>query len=80
MAEYYGTVICLKGHTISSLYEGGEFDKRCSECGAETITECPNCSSPVRGTNRDATVIVSFAPAKFCYECGDAYPWTQTPP
>ena len=50
----------------------------CSECGAETIRECPSCNSFIRGRHRAWRVVHPYKVPAYCHECGEAYPWTQT--
>lgn len=79
MSDSHDTAqVCLNGHSInSSFYDYPDFNKDyCSNCGAKTITKCPNCDVEIQGFYRDSMVIASFEPPKFCHKCGNGYPWT----
>lgn len=49
---YYGVAqVCTNGHVITIDYDDRDYErmKKCSICGADTITECPVCGHPIRG-------------------------------
>lgn len=49
---YYGVAqVCINGHVITIDYDDKDYErmKKCSICGADTITECPACGHPIRG-------------------------------
>lgn len=49
---YYGVAqVCTNGHVITIDYDDKDYErmKKCSICGADTITECPACGHPIRG-------------------------------
>lgn len=79
---YYRTAqICLNGHIITRALSSNS-QKFCSQCGSETITNCPHCSSILRGRYDvpgvlDLTTDESPAPS-YCYNCGKPYPWTES--
>lgn len=80
--SYYDTAqICLNGHVINSMARDypQSNQKFCSECGAETIMECPSCHSKIRGHYHIPGVIggYSYEAPSYCYNCGEAYPWTK---
>lgn len=52
----------------------GPVAPRCGRCGAEILTACPSCNSPLRGSYVGVAV-VGGAPDNFCWSCGDPYPW-----
>lgn len=88
---YYKTAqICEKGHLIVSNMEDNPAttEKFCHICGSKSISACPECANPIRGSyaysytdmmdrNRDSTVDISNAPS-YCVNCGNPYPWTIT--
>jgi len=80
MGEYRIAEICKNGHvTTACADQYPEFrEKYCSKCGEETLMQCPDCNTPIRGYY-DIPGRVSFSdysiPA-YCYNCGKAYPWT----
>jgi len=54
---WYDTAqICIKGHVINSMSRSHpEHNKKyCDKCGAETITNCQNCNTPIRGYYHEA--------------------------
>jgi predicted nucleotide-binding protein/predicted RNA-binding Zn-ribbon protein involved in translation (DUF1610 family) len=79
--RFYDTMqVCLNGHQITSMADTypEHTKKRCPDCGAETITTCPNCKANIQGyfhipgvANLGGTAIQVH-----CHECGSAYPWT----
>lgn len=79
--SYYDTAqICLTGHVISTMAASStqSHQKYCAECGAQTITACPDCNSPIRGYYHVPGVIGFFDYNKpsYCHDCGKPYPWT----
>jgi hypothetical protein len=72
--------VCLNGHVITDLYNSRPDlrKKFCSECGAETITNCPNCHVPIPGEYINNSFVMigfdKFAP-KICENCGTKFPW-----
>lgn len=82
MGTYRVAQICPNGHvatTAADVYP--EFREAfCSQCGEETITQCPNCSAPIRGDYHVEDVLYlgsDYKPPAFCYNCGKAFPWTE---
>lgn len=76
MADYNSAAVCRRGHIATNRIEYSEAPppKRCAECGAEVMTECPHCSYRIRGA------AVGFhgadeAPPDFCDKCGGPFPW-----
>lgn len=74
--------ICLNGHVINEATKKfPQFNKDfCDKCGAKTITQCPHCSTNIRGKYHVEGV---FAPSRFrapafCPDCGVPYPWTES--
>lgn len=72
--------VCIKGHIITSTAKEHPEDlrKRCSNCGAETIMQCPSCSADIQGYEHIPGIGYSGpdSPPAYCHECGVAYPWT----
>lgn len=79
--SYYDTAqICLNGHVINTMSSSSpqSNQKHCDECGAQTITACPDCNIPIRGYCHVPGVLAFFDYKKpgYCYNCGEPYPWT----
>jgi hypothetical protein len=80
---WYDTAqVCLNGHVITSGIRTSpeEAAKYCSQCGAETITQCPQCHTDIRGYYHVPGVVGGFryVPPAFCHQCGKPYPWTES--
>jgi hypothetical protein len=82
MGCYDVSQICLNGHTITRHANSSPqfLQKHCDKCGEATITNCPDCDTPIRGeyeTEAVAFIVFCMPPAPhFCHECGHPYPWT----
>ena len=76
---YNGATICLNGHVISKYAPNHQ--KRCTECGEMTFSQCGHCGAPIRGLAEiTGVVVLGNRPYKrpgYCYECGEPYPWTE---
>jgi hypothetical protein len=73
--------VCLNGHVINAgSRKYPQYNKDfCDECGAKTITNCPNCNAPIPGDMQDTGVAVigglgETAP-DYCQSCGTPFPW-----
>lgn len=80
MGYYLTGQVCLNGHPITSDASSGLSQPFCSECGAATITHCPNCNAAIHGRYEEPSVVVfgnSYKPDAYCYSCGRPYPWTE---
>lgn len=79
--SWYDTLqACVNGHVISSMVESHpeHAKKRCPECGAETITQCPACNAKIQGYHHiPGLAHVGDDMPAHCHECGNAYPWTE---
>ena len=75
--SYDTAQVCLNGHVATSSYHSYPAfrQKRCSECGEPTITECPNCRTEIRGHYRGG-ISGLYQPPDYCHNCGDPFPWT----
>ncbi|MFM5170482.1 DUF2321 domain-containing protein [Aeromonas veronii] len=73
--------VCLKGHQITDRYNSATQYRRnyCSECGSETIHQCPECKSPIPGDYHSDTLIIGYSTPvpSHCENCGEAFPWTK---
>lgn len=78
--EYYTMLVCENGHVITDKYESSpRKDAYCDQCGAPTMTACPNCKEHIRGEIINSGIVYlgkRHAP-KYCPACGKPYPWTQ---
>jgi hypothetical protein len=45
----------------------------CSQCGAESIRDCPKCKFSIQIDDE-----VPERPPSYCSACGKAFPWTET--
>ena len=70
--------ICLNGHVINATAKGSPVHNTefCRQCGAATITKCPECKIEIRGHYHNVGGF--FRAPAFCHKCGKAYPWTTT--
>lgn len=87
MTVYYDVQqVCENGHirndTIKYCPEANE--EYCTLCGKKTITQCPKCSTDIRGAmlisrprgRPSPCESLTVAPA-YCLSCGKPYPWTE---
>jgi hypothetical protein len=82
MGWYDVAQICENGHVItvyfgSSPQHGKKF---CDQCGGPTLSQCPQCKANIQGEYESEDVIFvtsDYNAPRFCYNCGEAYPWTQ---
>lgn len=74
--------ICLNGHVINSMAQSypQQNQEFCDECGSKTISECPNCSTHIKGVYHIPGVMAfsDYIPPKFCYKCGEPFSWTKS--
>ena len=86
--NWYDTAqICINGHPINSRADSWPQHNMdfCDKCGASTITNCPNCTAPIKGVYHSPDDLIpanrsackSFKPPRFCENCGKPYPWTE---
>lgn len=81
MGTYDVQQVCLNGHQITANFSSypARRKKHCSSCGAETITACPECNTPILGSY-DVPGVFDFNPTSVpphCHQCGHPYPWTE---
>ena len=82
MGTYDVAQICLNGHTITSRAASKpELQcKACPDCGAKTITACPECKTRIRGEYDVEGIWImgsTFTVPKYCHNCGSPFPWTK---
>ncbi|MFM5276432.1 DUF2321 domain-containing protein [Aeromonas caviae] len=82
MGYYDVQQVCLKGHQITDRYNYSTQNRKrfCSECGSETIHQCPACQSPIPGDyHSDGLMVIGFSTPipSHCDNCGEAFPWTK---
>lgn len=83
MPDRYDTAqVCINGHIITdSMQVDPKFDQNfCDSCGADLISECPNCKAYIRGrcyipNIMGSNVVHLHNTRPFCYQCGQPYPW-----
>lgn len=83
MGTYDVAQVCVNGHTITSRAAGKPelLSKACPECGAKTITTCPECNTRIRGEYDVEGIWIlgsTFTVPKYCHNCGSPYPWTKS--
>jgi len=74
---YESAAICRRGHVVTTdTSDSGEIAARCSKCGAEVLTSCPNCGHRLRGFHVIPGVIHGdYERPNFCDNCGAPHPW-----
>lgn len=82
-SSYDVAQICQNGHVINSLAQGYPTDNSdyCKDCGSKSITHCPNCQEPIRGSAIGRGTFGSNSPypvPSYCQKCGKPYPWTES--
>jgi len=52
----------------------------CDKCGEKSITQCPKCSTNIRGYKHISGVfgVFKYKAPSYCYSCGSGFPWTQS--
>ena len=78
MSDFYAK-ICTNGHiSVETLpLRTREF---CETCGAEMMSNCPNCGSTIKEWHYYGIVVGSkpkLNKPMYCKSCGKPYPWTQ---
>jgi hypothetical protein len=70
---YCEAQICTNGDVQSA--DGFPFDgtKHCTKCGAECISACVSCRTPIRGKVKFSAA--DYECPSFCHSCGKPYPW-----
>lgn len=81
MTRYDAKQVCLDGHHITDTLKTGSRGKQyCEKCGAETISNCPECGKMMKGKDLDSNVaVIGFEPSipSHCEHCGEPFPWTN---
>src|SRR3546814_1536187 len=78
MGYYKTACICLNGHLVAGDSRSEDAAPKCPDCGATTISQCPDCSTDIRGTFDSDFGYYSPPPVKpYCRQCGAPYPWTK---
>jgi hypothetical protein len=85
MGDFDAAQICLNGHVTNMAMKAhpAQNSPHCSHCGAETISECPACEKPIKGSycyyRRQVLIVNPMMrfPA-FCDSCGAPFPWTSS--
>ena len=80
MGHYGNAQICINGHVITSIGNDAQFMKKfCTDCGATTIMNCPDCNTAIKGLYiGDSFGFQDYNPPSFCENCGQPYPWTKS--
>lgn len=78
MKRYHIAAICMMGHVVEMESERFGFDKYCAQCGRRVVDRCQKCGAPIRGhIDEPYAFMASYHPPRYCYECGNPYPWTE---
>lgn len=81
MTRYDAKQVCVNGHHITdTLKTGSKGKQHCEKCGAETISDCPECGKMMKGEDLDSNAaIIGFNPSipSHCEHCGEPFPWTN---
>ncbi|WP_288532003.1 DUF2321 domain-containing protein [uncultured Secundilactobacillus sp.] len=84
MGRQYSQTICLNGHQVTgrSAFQVIENLGFCQECGSKLINSCPHCHKIILG-DQDIDGVLDLTSSKvpvpkYCKDCGEPYPWTQT--
>lgn len=81
MGVYRAAEICLNGHVTTSYADvmPDLREKYCSICGEQTITKCPHCDNPIRGSYYEPGFLGTsdYLKPNFCHNCGRPFPWTE---
>src|SRR3990172_9476072 len=80
MEGYDVAQICQNGHVANSTTRNmPEFNQKfCEKCGSATITNCPECNSPIRGSYWGGGLTGRYMTPSFCINCGQPFPWTKS--
>ena len=80
MEGYDVAQICQNGHVANSTTRNmPEFNQKfCEKCGSATITNCPECKSPIRGSYWGGGLTGRYMTPSFCINCGQPFPWTKS--
>lgn len=77
---YYTMQVCENGHVVEERLEEQTCEMAfCEECGAKNISACPTCGTSIKGEEIIGIATIGFEPEppKYCYKCGDPFPWTR---
>lgn len=75
--------VCENGHQITDTYRYSPTTRKdfCTECGAKTITSCPNCGKDIPGETHYERVVnlsgIRVEVPNICQYCGSKYPWAD---
>src|SRR3546814_1709752 len=79
MGYYKTACICLNGHLVAGDSRSEDAAPKCPDCVATTISQCPDCSTDIRGTFDSDFGYYSTPPVKpYCRQCGAPYSWTKS--
>src|SRR3546814_15726045 len=79
MGYYKTACIGLNGHLVAGDSRSEDAAPKCPDCGATTISQCPDCSTDIRGTFDSDFGYSSPPPVKtYCRQCGAPSPRTKS--
>lgn len=74
-------LICENGHMINdSMRTYPKYNKKfCDQCGAKSISNCPECNAFIEGKEHMSGIAICLPTPvpKYCSECGKPYPWMK---
>ena len=75
---YKTASICRNGHVIAIWGDASpDFNRKfCPDCGQPAVTACKNCREPIQGMRDGDWQEQFWKYPYFCFNCGQAYPWT----
>jgi hypothetical protein len=74
-AHYQSAAVCVFGHVISpDVSQTAVLPKACPDDGAEVLTMCANCRTPIR-LPRPTIFSGQSEPPTFCAACSEHFPW-----
>ncbi len=76
---YLTAAVCEDGHALGATFRPGQLPpKHCKHDGKRVYTKCPYCNAPIKGVPSSSVSSPGWKPPKYCEECAEPYPWTQT--
>jgi hypothetical protein len=77
---YLPAAICRRGHVVTRDATSSLRTDKCATCGADVLTECPNCGNIIRGSYIVPGLIgfsEDYTAPDFCGDCGKPFLWAS---